>query len=302
MVDFDKTPEADKTDGFGEPFDYDPTAEASLSEQPGTSDSASNSSSSGPGWDTYAGVGNGPGWGEMPSYPAPLDSTTNLSAGPNPTESYPLPGYPVDADGTQAYPTAFGQQTPSADSGGWNPAVSGQVQPQQQHYPAAQYPQNQYPSAQYPQNQYPPAQYPNAQYPQPPYTQSPFPQGQQYPPGQYSPPGYGYPPAPVHVHFAGGNDAPFGRDPITGQPLSDKSKVAAGLLQIFLGGFGAGRFYIGSNGIAVAQLLLLVFGWLTVFFGVGALVLLGLGVWVVIDGIMMLVGSVKDGHGRTLRN
>lgn len=285
MVDFDKTPEPGKTNGFGEPFDYDPTAEASLSEQPGTSDSAPNSSSSGPGWDTYAGVGNGPGWGETPSYPAPLDPTTNFSAAPNPTESYPLPGYPVDADGTQAYPTAFGQQTSSADSGGWNQASFGQLQPQ--HYPP---------------DHYPPAHYSPAQFPQPPYTQAPFFQGQQYPQGQYSQPGYGYPPAPVHVHFAGGNDAPFGRDPITGQPLSDKSKVAAGLLQIFLGGFGAGRFYIGSNGIAVAQLLLLVFGWLTVFFGVGVLVLLGLGVWVLIDGIMMLVGSVKDGHGRTLRN
>ena len=40
-----------------------------------------------------------------------------------------------------------------------------------------------------------------------------------------------------------------------GVPLSDKSKVAAGVLQLFLGGFGVGRFYTGHVGIAIAQLL-----------------------------------------------
>ena len=42
---------------------------------------------------------------------------------------------------------------------------------------------------------------------------------------------------------------------MTGQPLSDKSKIVAGILQLFLGGFGAGRFYTGHTGMAVAMIL-----------------------------------------------
>lgn len=81
--------------------------------------------------------------------------------------------------------------------------------------------------------------------------------------------------------------APFGIDPITGLPFSDKSKMVAGLLQIFLGMFGAGRFYTGHTGLAVAQLL--IGSWLTC------------GIWPLIDGIMMLAGKVPDAQGRPLR-
>jgi hypothetical protein len=80
--------------------------------------------------------------------------------------------------------------------------------------------------------------------------------------------------------------APYGRHPVTGEPYSDKQKIVAGLLQIFLGGFGAGRWYLGDNGIALAQL-----------FTCG-----GLGVWALIDGIMMLTGNVRDKQGRPLRD
>ncbi|MFJ1755230.1 TM2 domain-containing protein [Kitasatospora sp. NPDC088134] len=66
---------------------------------------------------------------------------------------------------------------------------------------------------------------------------------------------------------------------------SDKSKVVAGLLQIFLGGFGAGRFYTGHTGMALAQL-----------FTCG-----GLGVWALIDGIIFLVSDTRtDAQGRVL--
>ncbi len=80
--------------------------------------------------------------------------------------------------------------------------------------------------------------------------------------------------------------APFGIDPLTGLPYSDKEKTTAGLLQIFLP--SAGRFYLGHTGVGVAQLLL------TFFCGVGLL-------WTLIDGIMMLTGSVRDVNGRPLR-
>jgi hypothetical protein len=54
-----------------------------------------------------------------------------------------------------------------------------------------------------------------------------------------------------------GGPSPYGVDPITGMPFSDKSKVVAGLLNIFL--FGAGRLYTGHIGIGIAQILTTVF-------------------------------------------
>ncbi|MCC6573442.1 MAG: TM2 domain-containing protein [Planctomycetes bacterium] len=119
---------------------------------------------------------------------------------------------------------------------------------------------------------------------------------QQQPQGQYQPPPQGYPPqqgyAQPMAYPPGMADpnAPYGIDPKTGLPFSDKQKIVAGLLQIFLGGFGAGRFYTGHTGIAIWQI---VATWLTC--GAGAL-------WPLIDGIMMLTGSVTDAQGRPLRD
>jgi TM2 domain-containing membrane protein YozV len=79
-------------------------------------------------------------------------------------------------------------------------------------------------------------------------------------------------------------------DPVTGEPLSDKSKLAAGLLGIFLGGFGAGRFYIGDNRTGVLQLVI-------------TLLTCGLGwAWGLIDGIVILVNGGYDAQGRKLRD
>lgn len=83
--------------------------------------------------------------------------------------------------------------------------------------------------------------------------------------------------------------APYGMDPMTGLPFSDKEKLTAGLLQLLLGAFGAGRFYTGHTGMAIAQLLVT---WCTC--GIGA-------IWPFIDGIMMLSGQVRDPQGRPLR-
>ena len=70
--------------------------------------------------------------------------------------------------------------------------------------------------------------------------------------------------------------------PPTYQP---KSKMAAGLLGIFLGGFGVHNFYLGYTGKAVAQLLITL---LTCGFG-GVIS----GIWGLIEGIMILTGSIK---------
>ncbi|WP_112471148.1 TM2 domain-containing protein [Streptomyces triticisoli] len=80
-------------------------------------------------------------------------------------------------------------------------------------------------------------------------------------------------------------DAPYGYDP-QGRPYSDKSKIVAGVLQLFLGGLGIGRFYVGSVGVGIAQLLTCG----------------GLGLWALIDGILFLVSNDRtDAQGRVLR-
>lgn len=108
------------------------------------------------------------------------------------------------------------------------------------------------------------------------------PQGGQPPQGAY-PPQYGAPYGqPGYVDPS----APYGRHPVTGEPYSDKSKLTAGLLELFLGGVGAGRWYLGNTGLALGQL-----------FTCG-----GLGIWALIDAIMMLTGNVRDQYGRPLRD
>ncbi|PZF98582.1 TM2 domain-containing protein [Micromonospora deserti] len=72
--------------------------------------------------------------------------------------------------------------------------------------------------------------------------------------------------------------------------VSDKSKVIAGVLQILLGGFGVGRFYMGDTKTGVIQLVV-------------TLVTCGLGsIWGLIDGILILVNGGVDGQGRPLRD
>jgi TM2 domain-containing membrane protein YozV len=94
-------------------------------------------------------------------------------------------------------------------------------------------------------------------------------------------------PAPVPPPVADDPAAPYGREPITGQPYSDRSKVAAGLLQLLLP-VGLGRLYTGHIGIGVAQLVL------TLLFGIGM-------IWAFIDGIVILAGRPTDRRGRPLR-
>ena len=104
-------------------------------------------------------------------------------------------------------------------------------------------------------------------------------------------------------------EAPYGRDPVTEKPLSDKIAAIAGVLQLFLGVFGAGRFYIGSKAIGGCQLGLTILGFVlapaasssdTASELVGFL-LMGVALWAFIDAIRMFSKSVTDGQGRKLR-
>lgn len=72
-----------------------------------------------------------------------------------------------------------------------------------------------------------------------------------------------------------------------------KSKIAAGLLGIFLGTFGVHNFYLGFTGKAVAQLLITILS-CGILSGVSA-------IWGLIEGILILTGSInKDANGNSL--
>ena len=66
---------------------------------------------------------------------------------------------------------------------------------------------------------------------------------------------------------------------------SPKNLLAATLLCFFLGGLGIHRFYVGKVGTGIIQLLTLG----------------GLGVWALVDFIMLLCQAFKDSDGYTLR-
>ena len=110
------------------------------------------------------------------------------------------------------------------------------------------------------------------------------------PPAQPGPgyQGYQQPGVPAGAYGVS-SQAPYGIHPVTGIPYSDKNKIVAGLLQIFLP-FGIGRFYIGDTKMGVIQLVVTL---LTC--GIG-------GIWCLVDGIIMLATDSKDANGYMLRS
>jgi TM2 domain-containing membrane protein YozV len=142
---------------------------------------------------------------------------------------------------------------------------------------------------------------------------APQPQGFQVPADQYqqhapaAPQYQNYPPAPAQYQ------APVAQQQFNGQypqmsqqpPMPNsaygypqpKSKLAAGLLGIFLGGLGIHRFYLGHTTIGVIQLVL------TVLLGIFTFGLVGL--WGFVEGIMILAGAgyfQRDAKGIPLRD
>ena len=85
------------------------------------------------------------------------------------------------------------------------------------------------------------------------------------------------------------------RTPNQNNNPNGKSKLAAGLLGIFLGAFGVHNFVLGYTGKAVAQLLITILS-------CGTLSIVS-AIWGLIEGIMILSGSInKDAQGNPLND
>ena len=133
----------------------------------------------------------------------------------------------------------------------------------------------------------PPPAWQQPQQPPPDWQQPAPPPGYQQPPPGYQQPGYGQ---PGYGQPGYGQPAPYGMVPYDPQA---KSKIAAGLLGIFLGGFGVHRFYLGFTKIGIIQIVVTIFTC-----GIGSL-------WGFVEGILYLVGSngyTTDANGRPLRD
>ena len=68
--------------------------------------------------------------------------------------------------------------------------------------------------------------------------------------------------------------------------VSPKSRLVAAILCFFFGCLGVHRFYVGKIGTGI--LMILTFG--------------GLGIWALIDFIIIIVGSFTDSEGKVLKN
>ena len=94
-------------------------------------------------------------------------------------------------------------------------------------------------------------------------------------------------PPPVQPGAVYGEMPQAGSVPAYGAAISPKSRTVASILGFFLGGLGVDRFYLGNIGMGVAKLLV---GWLT------------LGIWPLVDWIIILAGGAHDGQGLPVRN
>lgn len=78
---------------------------------------------------------------------------------------------------------------------------------------------------------------------------------------------------------------------VGGYPVVPKSKIAAGLLGIFLGSLGVHNFYLGRNARGGLQLGLTIAGVILSFIFIGFFLVLGIEVWALVEGILILAAT-----------
>jgi TM2 domain-containing membrane protein YozV len=115
------------------------------------------------------------------------------------------------------------------------------------------------------------------------------------PPGGYTPPpagGYVPPAADYGTPPPGAYGAPAYGAVVPGVPpgYQQKEKLVAGLLGILIGSFGVHSFYLGNTNKGIIQIVVTI---LTCGLG---------GIWGLIEGIMILTGSINtDANGVPLK-
>lgn len=89
----------------------------------------------------------------------------------------------------------------------------------------------------------------------------------------------------------------FGRDSYWQNTsfVSPKSKVVTALLCFFLGGMGIHRFYVGKIPSGLVMMFLSIFGFVLY------LPLIVVGIWSLVDFIIIICGYFKDGQGLLIK-
>ncbi|NDJ26916.1 TM2 domain-containing protein [Campylobacter sp. MIT 12-8780] len=79
-----------------------------------------------------------------------------------------------------------------------------------------------------------------------------------------------------------------------------KNVIIGLVLGLLFGGFGIDRFYKGDIGLGIAKLVLWILGCATVIFYIGAVFLIILWVWVIVDFFLVWKGIKQDNLNKIL--
>ena len=74
----------------------------------------------------------------------------------------------------------------------------------------------------------------------------------------------------------------------------EKSNVVAGLLALFLGGFGVHRFYLGYNNEGIILLVGTIISWVLMIIVIGLLGLMAIGIICLIEAVIYLTKSPEE--------